>query len=532
MVTTVFDAISNAPDHIEFRMKISLVEIYMERIRDLLDISKTDLKIREDKSRGIYIQDVTETYVSEEIEVYNLMRIGNSNRAISATQMNEGSSRSHSIFMLTISQNNLNDLSAKKGKLFLVDLAGSEKVGKTGASGQTLDEAKKINKSLSSLGNVINSLTDGKSTHIPYRDSRLTRILQESLGGNARTTLIITCSPSPYNEAETISTLRFGVRAKSIKNKPKINRELTVAELQNLLAKAEKTIEEKVLRIKNLEEYIKKIGNTVPEEDNIILEKLEEEDSELIESGKIESEGIKKKEELLEIGLEKIKNLETELEIERNNVKSQTEKLNSLKKEFALINTKSITQEKENEILIHKISEMTVLINTNEEGNKDKDDKIDQLENLKETYLNEIENLKESKEHLLQIIEQKNREIESLEENSQNFKLTHLVSQIINANYDENNVKNLVENYQKNINVAAINSNSNLENNNYIVEELQKKINELEKSQITEKDLSKKYFNDFQELKSNYENLIKEKYPDQEFIQRLWNHEEISKKVL
>jgi len=111
MVTTVFEAIGESPDHVEFRLKVSLVEIYMERLRDLLDIAKTDLKIREDKNRGIYIQDVTEQYVSEENEIYNLMRIGNSNRAISATQMNEGSSRSHSLFMLTVSQNNLNDMS-------------------------------------------------------------------------------------------------------------------------------------------------------------------------------------------------------------------------------------------------------------------------------------------------------------------------------------------------------------------------------------------------------------------------------------
>ena len=92
----------------------------------------------------------------------------------------------------------------------MVDLAGSEKITKTNASGQTLNEAKKINKSLSTLGLVINNLTDGNSKHVPYRDSKLTRILQESLGGNSKTCLIITCSPSTYNEAETISTLRFG----------------------------------------------------------------------------------------------------------------------------------------------------------------------------------------------------------------------------------------------------------------------------------------------------------------------------------
>jgi kinesin family protein 5 len=156
--------------------------------------------------------------------------------------MNERSSRSHLLFILTVSQSNSEELSAKTGKLYLVDLAGSEKVGKTGAEGKVLDEAKKINVSLTALGKVINALTDGKSTHVPYRDSKLTRVLQESLGGNSKTTLIVTCSPHTSNIAETISTLRFGVSAKKIKNKPEINKELTVAELQSLLDKAEKKL--------------------------------------------------------------------------------------------------------------------------------------------------------------------------------------------------------------------------------------------------------------------------------------------------
>ena len=105
----------------------------------------------------------------------------------------------------------------------LVPTSTDTQVRKTGAAGQQLEEAKTINKSLTALGLVINALTDGKSAHIPYRDSKLTRVLQESLGGNSKTCLIITCSPSNFNEAETISTLRFGKRAKQIKNKPKIN---------------------------------------------------------------------------------------------------------------------------------------------------------------------------------------------------------------------------------------------------------------------------------------------------------------------
>jgi kinesin family protein 5 len=177
MVKTVFEKIENASEDIEFTVKISMIEIYMEKLKDLLDPTKSNLKVHEDKVKGIYISDVTESYVSEESEVYETMRAGNENRAIGVTDMNKQSSRSHSIFILTVSQRNNSDFSTKTGKLYLVDLAGSEKVGKTGAKGQTLDEAKTINKSLTALGLVINALTDGKSAHIPYRDSKLTRVL-------------------------------------------------------------------------------------------------------------------------------------------------------------------------------------------------------------------------------------------------------------------------------------------------------------------------------------------------------------------
>jgi kinesin family protein 5 len=129
---------------------------------------------------------------------------------------------------MQIEQKNTRDFSSKTGKIYLVDLAGSERISKTGAQGETLTEAKSINKSLTVLGLVINALTDGKSTHVPYRDSKLTRMLQESLGGNSKTSLIVTCSPSIFNEQETISTLRFGQRAKQIKNNAKVNKEFSI----------------------------------------------------------------------------------------------------------------------------------------------------------------------------------------------------------------------------------------------------------------------------------------------------------------
>jgi len=137
--------------------------------------------------------------------------------------MNTESSRSHACLMVTVVQKNKNDLTARTGKLFMVDLAGSEMTSKTGATGDRLEEAKLINKSLSALGLVIKALTDKGSTFVPYRDSKLTRILQDSLGGSSRACLIVACSPSSCNVAETISTLRFGTRAKFIRNKPKVH---------------------------------------------------------------------------------------------------------------------------------------------------------------------------------------------------------------------------------------------------------------------------------------------------------------------
>ncbi|KAJ7632639.1 kinesin heavy chain [Roridomyces roridus] len=235
----VFQSIVESDAHLEYLVKVSYMEIYLEKIRDLLAPQNDNLQVHEEKSKGVYVKNLSDYYVSSAREVYEIMRTGGSERIVSHTNMNAESSRSHSIFLISINQRNTETGAQKTGNLYLVDLAGSEKVGKTGASGQTLEEAKKINKSLSALGMVINALTDPKVKYIPYRDSKLTRILQESLGGNSRTTLIINCSPASYNETETVSTLRFGIRAKSIKNSARVNAELSPLELKGLLAKAQ-----------------------------------------------------------------------------------------------------------------------------------------------------------------------------------------------------------------------------------------------------------------------------------------------------
>jgi kinesin family member 5 len=268
IVEQIFDSIFSSPGTIEYTVRVSYMEIYMERIRDLLQPQNDNLPVHEEKNRGVYVKGLLEVYVGSVHDVFEVMRRGGNARAVAATNMNQESSRSHSIFVITVTQKNVETGSAKSGQLFLVDLAGSEKVGKTGASGQTLEEAKKINKSLSALGMVINALTDGKSSHVPYRDSKLTRILQESLGGNSRTTLIINCSPSSYNDAETLSTLRFGMRAKSIKNKAKVNTELSPAELKAMLKKAQTNVATFESYISNLEGEVQlwRAGETVPKD--------------------------------------------------------------------------------------------------------------------------------------------------------------------------------------------------------------------------------------------------------------------------
>lgn len=230
IVKDIFDHINKTDDHIEFQVKVSYYEIYMEKVRDLLDPTKVNLSVRENKNRVPYVKGVTERFVSSPEDVLDVIEKGKVNRHIAVTNMNEHSSRSHSVFLINVKQENLKNQKKLLGNLYLVDLAGSEKVSKTGAAGTVLDEAKNINKSLSTLGNVISSLADGRKTHIPYRDSKLTRILQESLGGNSRTTIIICCSPATYNEPETKTTLEFGKRAKTIKNIVSVNEELTADE--------------------------------------------------------------------------------------------------------------------------------------------------------------------------------------------------------------------------------------------------------------------------------------------------------------
>lgn len=222
----IFKSIEGDSVSSQFLVRASYLEIYNEEIRDLLSKNPKNRLDLHEKDTGVYVKDLSFFAVKSVSEIAEVMNIGQKNRSTGETLMNASSSRSHSLFTITIERSEIGPdkkQHIRVGKLNMVDLAGSERLSKTGATGDRLKEATKINLSLSSLCHVISSLTDPKSTYIPYRDSKLTRLLQDSLGGNTKTVMIANIGPADYNYDETMNTLRYGSRAKNIQNKPKIN---------------------------------------------------------------------------------------------------------------------------------------------------------------------------------------------------------------------------------------------------------------------------------------------------------------------
>mmetsp|Transcript_159816 Transcript_159816/g.297948 ORF Transcript_159816/g.297948 Transcript_159816/m.297948 type:complete len:1129 (+) Transcript_159816:37-3423(+) len=221
----IFDAIRAAPDDVRFVLRCSLLEIYCEQLRDLLDPSnQRPLRIQEHPKKGIFVDNLTQECVTCEEDVLDILRMGTEMRVLAATRLNKLSSRSHVLFFITCEQK-FPDGAEKVGKLSLVDLAGSERVGKSGAltnGGIRLQEAKSINCSLTALGYIIQALAE-KQSHVPYRNSQLTRVLQETIGGNCKTTLLVACSACSRHQSETLSTLRFATRARSVRNHVKVN---------------------------------------------------------------------------------------------------------------------------------------------------------------------------------------------------------------------------------------------------------------------------------------------------------------------
>ena len=216
----------------KWKLNLSYIEIYNEKIKCLLS-KKDGLKIREDPNEGFIIPEKDSLDCQTPLAVFEGINLASKNRATGATNQNERSSRSHAILQLELIYNSIDGL-VRKSHLSLVDLAGSERIAKTGAEGQRLKEAQKINQSLTTLGMVIMSLTTPGSKHIPFRNSKLTLILKDSLGGSSKTTLLCTASRLKRHSEESIQTLYFASRAKTIKTHAKKNIILSAGELQYL----------------------------------------------------------------------------------------------------------------------------------------------------------------------------------------------------------------------------------------------------------------------------------------------------------
>ena len=416
--------IPNAFDHIfgfiktegesrKFFLRCSFVEIYNEEVRDLLGNKDKKLDIREDPKKGTFLKDLTYVTIKNPADIDKSLDTGNKNRHVGATSMNDQSSRSHSLFTvyLEIEEKGENNNSRiKSGKLNLVDLAGSERVGKTNATGQTFDEGKKINLSLTALGSVIDALSQNRK-YIPYKDSKLTRLLADSLGGNTKTVMFANISPASYNYDETLGTLRYASRAKLIKNAPVVNEDPKDA----LLRKYEE-------EIKALKEKLANGGNI-----NDILEEVSEEsddgdDAEVGEENKQIVKNFKKKKSVyLGDDPEKIalmakiaeleKNLIDNVKLEDAEVREGEEKLN--KNELA----KRIKEQEEKNKQFKEYREKQM------KENEEIENKMKKLQEQKEK---EEELLKNDANKLQEKIKELNSEIEDLKNEGAKDRIDYL----------------------------------------------------------------------------------------------------------
>ncbi|XP_077983562.1 kinesin-like protein KIF3A [Glandiceps talaboti] len=408
----IFGHIAKAAEDVRFLVRVSYLEIYNEEVRDLLGKDQFQkLEVKERPDVGVYVKDLSAFVVNNADDMDRIMTLGNKNRSVGSTNMNEHSSRSHAIFTITVECSEPGpdkQHHVRVGKLHLVDLAGSERQSKTGATGQRLKEATKINLSLSTLGNVISALVDGKSTHIPYRNSKLTRLLQDSLGGNSKTVMCANFGPADYNYDETMSTLRYANRAKNIKNKAKINEDPKDA----LLREFQKEIEELRRKLEEGEYYSGSSGS-------------EETDSE--DEGEIGPDGQRKKRRRKKKGKknlspEKMAEMQKKIDEERKVLEQkkdmEEEEKNKVQAELEKREEELRKAHQEHDTLVDKLKaiEKKVIV-----GGVDLLQKAEEQEKLLEESAKELEERKGKEEELRKQLEEKEAERVDIEEKYSNL---------------------------------------------------------------------------------------------------------------
>ena len=412
----------------DYTISVGFIQIYMEMIQDLLDPDNQYIKIREIPGKGVYVDNTTWITVKTVKQAMKVFKSGEQNRATAFTSLNAHSSRSHAVLLVKIEKRKaqkIDEGNKKKKKdddtvdgsltystLFLVDLAGSERVKKSGATAGRLDEAKKINFSLACLGNCIHALSENKKGgigHVPFRDSKLTRLLQDSLGGNSKTSMIVNIGPSQMHVDETIMTLSFGYRAMKIENKPTVNKKVDYRvlsiQLQAELDEKNDQLTSLQLKITELEEKVRtletendelKLYRTAEEASTSVKEEYKVPESVPIDMQQIEAMSqtlLKQKEEefkaIRKEDLSKFKKMHAEIMS-----KKEQEYKAILEDADKLI----FEQEKEIESLQRKIKDLESDYSELEEGSKE-------LEKDKEELNSRIIELNQENEDLKQIIE-------------------------------------------------------------------------------------------------------------------------------
>jgi len=412
---------NNSNSDTTFIIRVTYLQIYNESIDDLLKPEKKHLSIRESNKKGLYVEGLSEWAVRSPNDIYALLERGAQCRTKASTNMNDVSSRSHAVFTIILEQMKIcnGKKRFKSGKLNMVDLAGSERVKISGATGKQLDESRRINKSLSALGNVINALTDPKTKHIPYRDSKLTRLLQNSLGGNCKTSMIAMISPYDGSYNESISTLNFAKRAKIIRIKASINEEVNqnalISQYEKELSRLRQELSEKN-EIINSNAFIKKI-----EMEKLQAEKDKNEALQALEKASLrflqEREEKRKLEKKIEImnfqmipGGQKIKIEDTpefKTLLQKHQIlleKDFNEKLSDLEKEKELIQISKEQVDSYNSLLHKQREKMDNLTN----NLKEKEDNINHLNEMIDSYekiINEQDNIIEIKNQRIKLLE-------------------------------------------------------------------------------------------------------------------------------
>ena len=507
-----------------WKLSLSYIEIYNEKVKCLLS-GKNELKIREDPNEGFIIPEKESIDCKTPKEIFEGIHKANENRATGATNQNERSSRSHSIMQLELIYNSIDGL-VRKSRLSLVDLAGSERITKTGAEGQRLKEAQKINQSLTTLGMVIMALTTPGSKHVPFRNSKLTLILRDSLGGSSKTTLLCTASRLKRHSEESIQTLYFASRAKAIKNSAKKNVILNAGELQYVCNGLKKELmflrgQIKKVGFKWILIENKKLLSFIDNEEFLVYES----ENEKIENKKNENNNNNnnnEKKEIIENNLINIdkKNVK-DIQIEEMMINLETEKI-LLNKIIEELNEKLDNKDLEDLELKAKIENYIKQIGQFEniiEEKKEIETNINELNKKivdKKSYLNNLLNEEEIKK-----IENKNliNEINNEKENNFLFKINNIKEEIENNEKKISKLEIKLNEIENDFNNNKKENENNLNNNEKILNENEKKIINLNnkiKNDLNLNDQNKftenenKFNENIKNLRKINENLLEE----------------------